>query len=239
MIPIRRASPAAIAVVAFVVALAAGACGVPAAQPTPSPATVETPGSAADAVRDRVPLLDGIAPLDPDLVGQAAHWRAEPAGTGWRVTFEVGWGDCPAGCIDRHTWTWDVARDGSLAFVGEDGTPLPADMQASLVSGSTRTGLAGRATGGPTCPVEQPGDPACAARPVGGAELVVRGPAGTVIHRVLTDGSGLFRLALAPGDYILEAPTVAGYMSGPAPQPFAVQAGAETWLDLAWDTGIR
>ena len=62
---------------------------------------------------------------------------------------------------------------------------------------------------------------------------------GAQVATVTTDGSGYFRLALAPGEYTLEAPAVEGFMSGPAPMPFTVQDGAETWVDLSWDTGIR
>ena len=54
-----------------------------------------------------------------------------------------------------------------------------------------------------------------------------------------TDGSGLFRIALPPGDYTLEAGPVEGYMSAPGPAPFTVTGGAETWLDVPYDTGIR
>jgi hypothetical protein len=216
----------------------AGVSKPPAASVAPV-TPVDGPEAAVAAIRSRVPLLDGIGPRDPDLIGQSAAWDATAGDTGWRVTFEVGWGDCQAGCIDRHTWSWDVGRDGSLAFVAEEGTPLPEDILAGLRAGSTATGVAGRATGGPTCPVEVLGDPACLPRLVGGVELVLRSAAGDEVARVTTDGSGLFRLALPAGAYTLEAPAVEGFMGGPAPAPFTVQDGAEAWLDLAWDTGIR
>ena len=198
-----------------------------------------SPESAVDAIRARVALFDGIVARNPDLIGQGTFWTAEATGDGWRVSFETGWGDCPAGCIDRHTWTWNVAPDGAASFVGEDGSPVSEDMLAAMRASSTRTGVAGRATGGPTCPVERPGDPACTPRLVGGAALVVRDASGSHVATVTTDGSGYFRLALAPGEYALEAPAVEGFMSGPAPVPFTVQDGAEAWLDLSWDTGIR
>ena len=192
-----------------------------------------------DAIRARVPLFDGIDARNPDLIGQGTFWTADATGDGWRVTFETGWGDCPAGCIDRHTWTWDVAADGAITFIAEDGSPLTEDILAAMQASSTRTGVAGRALGGPTCPVERPGDPSCAPRLVGGVELAVQDASGAEVARVTTDGSGYFRLALAPGEYTLEAPAVEGFMSGPAPVPFTVQDGTETWLNLSWDTGIR
>ena len=40
--------------------------------------------------------------------------------------FSHGWGDCSAGCIERHSWTVNIALDGSMAIV-ESGTPIPPD----------------------------------------------------------------------------------------------------------------
>jgi hypothetical protein len=238
----------------LVAALVAGCGGsavssiAPSGDPSAAPSAVTggTPGlvtsalGAVEAIRERTPLFDGFHIHNPDLIGQASFFTAEPADGGWRVTFETGWGDCPAGCIDRHTWTWDVAEDGTVTFVGEDGSPLaPEQLVALQASAQNRTGVAGRATGGPTCPVEQPGDPACAGRMVSGATLLVRGADGSEVASFTTDGSGLFRIALPPGDYTLEADPVEGYMSAPGPVPFTVTNGAETWLDIPYDTGIR
>lgn len=44
-----------------------------------------------------------------------------------RYTFEYGFGDCPAGCINRHSWKFDVNRDGTVTFVEEEGDSLPED----------------------------------------------------------------------------------------------------------------
>ncbi len=196
------------------------------------------------AVRARSPLFDGIGRRNPDLIGQGSWWEAERLDAGsplsdWRVTVEVGWGDCPAGCIDRHIWTWDVAPGGDLVFVAEEGSPLTEDMLTELHAASTSTGVGGRATGGPTCPVERPGDPACAPRMVAGAVLTIRDVTGAEAARFTSDGSGLYRIVLAPGDYTLEASPVEGFMGTPGPAPLTVAAGAETWLDVPYDTGIR
>ena len=104
---------------------------------------------AVEAIRERTPLFDTFGIQNPDMIGQASFFTAEPADGGWRVTFETGWGDCPSGCIDRHTWTWDVAEDGTVTFVGEDGSPLAPEQLTTLqASGQNHTGIAGRATGG-------------------------------------------------------------------------------------------
>ena len=41
---------------------------------------------------------------------------------GVRYEFQKGWGDCPAGCTSRHTWT--ATRSGSGWNVTESGAPL-------------------------------------------------------------------------------------------------------------------
>lgn len=243
---VARITRAALALpILLVVGLVLAACGgsgpgaSAAPSATPSVAPVTTPEAAVAAIRARTPWFDGIEARDPDLIGQAASWIAETTEDGLRVTFEVGWGDCQAGCIDRHTWTWDVAKDGTVSWVGEDGSELSAEQTAALASAAKTSGVGGRVTGGPTCPVERPGDPACAPRLVAGAVLVVKGAGGTEIARTTTDASGFYRIALPPGEYTLEASPVEGFMSGPAPTPFTVADGALTALDLSYDTGIR
>lgn len=246
MTPVRPTLPP-VAFLLLVIALVVAACSVaPSSGPAASSTTLGGGGpvasglGAVEAIRDRVPLFDGFGIQNPDLIGQASFFTVDQVEGGWRVTFQTGWGDCESGCIDRHTWTWDVARDGTLTFLGEEGSPLAPEQLAALqASAQDRTGVAGRATGGPTCPVEQPGDPACAARMVAGAALLVRGADGTELARFTTDGSGLYRIPLPPGDYTLEAGPLEGYMSAPGPQAFAVTGGAETWLDVPYDTGIR
>lgn len=231
----------------LVLALVLAACGpdtgTPAPSASPAPAPPDSPQAAMDAVRARSPLFDGLAPRDPQAIGQAGWWEAEPVdpqdpGQGWRVRVSVGWGDCPAGCIDRHTWVWAVGEDGQASLEAEEGTPLPEDVLAALQAQSRATGVGGIVTAGPTCPVERPGDPACAPRPVAGASLAVRA-GGDEVATFTTDGSGLFRIPLPPGEYTLEAAPVEGLMAAPAPQPFRVVDGGEAWLSLDYDTGIR
>jgi hypothetical protein len=219
---------------------ASGPGGGPGSSATAPATRVDTPEEAVAAIRAGTPWFDGIEARNPDMIGQAASWTAEPTGRqSIRVTFEVGWGDCQAGCIDRHTWTWEVAGDGTVTWVGEDGSLLSPEQVAALASAATTAGVGGRVTGGPTCPVERPGDPACAGRLVSGAVLVVKGAGGAEAARFTTDASGFYRIALPAGGYTLEAGPVEGFMSGPAPQAFTVTGGALTALDLAYDTGIR
>lgn len=68
------------------------------------------------------PLFDTFGPLNPDVIGLDRWWETQPLDgtvppTGWTVRFTAGWGDCQAGCIDRHSWTWNVTADGTVTFV--------------------------------------------------------------------------------------------------------------------------
>ena len=111
-------------------------------------------------------------------------------------------------------------------------------------SSATRTTtqrVTGRATAGPVCPVERnPPDPACAARPVARAVLVIQNVTGAEVARVTTDQNGRFSLALAPGAYRLVPQPVAGLMGGARPIDFLVEVGrTPPPLEVSYDTGIR
>lgn len=101
----------------------------PTPNPTPTPITqpVTTPEEAAAAVIASDPRFSGIRRFDPNLIGASAWWTAEPAAdAGYVVTIIIGWGDCPAGCINKHEWRFDVRPDGTLRLLQESGEPLPA-----------------------------------------------------------------------------------------------------------------
>lgn len=172
----------------------------------------------------------GIGPYDANAIGQAAWYRVSETGDGWAVTIRIGWGDCPAGCISEHIWTFSVARNGRVSATGDRGDPLP-NAQA----------ITGRATAGPTCPVERnPPDPACGNRPVAGAVIVVNSAAGAMVAQVTTSADGSFSVTLAPGAYRLAPQPVPGLMGTAGSVDFQVEAGkAVPALQVLYDTGIR
>lgn len=43
----------------------------------------------------------------------------------WEFSFTFGWGDCPSGCISKHTWKFKVLPDGVVEYAGSSGTPIP------------------------------------------------------------------------------------------------------------------
>ena len=79
------------------------------------------------------------------------------------------------------------------------------------------TGIVGTAVAGPVCPVERPGDPACAPRPVAGATILIRDATGADVATIVTDAAGRFQVALPPGVYTVAGQPVEGLMGNPAP----------------------
>ena len=105
----------------------------PSEEPTPTPITVvvASPGDAAALVIATNPMFAGTAELKPDMIGASKYWKAEPlAAGGYRIELTIGWGDCPAGCIERHVWTFDVDASGGVKLVSETGDPVPSDLPA-------------------------------------------------------------------------------------------------------------
>jgi hypothetical protein len=237
--PLVRALGPALALAVIVVAVAACSAAAPSPSPSPTPPAATTAAGAFAVIQARTPWFDGVKAKDPSLIGEAAWWEATPVADGWTIAITVGWGDCEAGCINRHAWTWHLATDGTIAFVSETGPALPDDQAATLAAAATSAGVGGVVTAGPVCPVMRVGDTSCDPRPVAGAVLVVRSAAGTEVARVTTDGSGMYRVAIPPGDYTLEPQPVKGLMGTAPVAKLTVLAGKLTIQAISYDTGIR
>jgi hypothetical protein len=138
----RPAAPLLAATLALAV-LAVAACGpggiapspTPAAtiRPTPTPiaAAVASPEDAATLVIASNPIFAGTEKQDPEVIGASKWWTATPtADGGYQVEITVGWGDCMAGCIDRHVWTYLVKPDGAIELIAEQGDDVPSDLPA-------------------------------------------------------------------------------------------------------------
>ena len=213
-----------LAVMGTSLVLAVAACS-----PTASGSPL-TADQAAALVLESNPRFTGIAPRDPNLIGQAAWYEVGATADGWQVEVRMGWADCPAGCIFQHVWLYAVAADGAVTLIEESGDRLPAE-----------TGVQGTVSAGPTCPVVTvPPDPACADRRVASAVLVVTDPTGQEVGRTTSAADGSFSLALAPGAYQLVPQPVQGLLGTAAPVAFSVEAGqAATTLVVVYETGIR
>jgi hypothetical protein len=224
---------------------AGGGSTAPSLTPPPStpPITITTPDEAARLVLATDSRFRHIGAHDPNLIGQAAWYRVTPTADGFEVVVRIGWGDCPSGCIDEHTWTYGVATDGAVGFVGEQGPAVPLDIIGGIGGnpGGGELGVSGRVTAGPTCPVMQnPPDPACADRPIAGAVLIVTDDAGREVGRGMSDANGDFAISLEPGHYVLTPQPVEGLMGTAQPVDVTIgEGGPAMTFEVAYDTGIR
>ena len=219
-------TPSRAVAIGLIASLLLSACAV-------RPGGSDAPTTSAEAARLALAQdgrFAGVAPRDESLIGQASWYEVTAADDGWQVVIRIGWGDCEAGCINEHRWTYSVGLDARVQLKDETGDTLPGVA-----------GVRGRATAGPTCPVEtEPPDPACAERPVAGAILVFTNTAGAEAARATSAADGAFNVELAPGSYTLTAQPVEGLMGTPAPIDVVVEAAQPmTEVQVSYDTGIR
>jgi hypothetical protein len=220
----------------------------PAASPIPSASLVAgiptTPDEAAALVIASDPRFTGIGKKNPDLIGACCFYEATATGGGsFAVTIEIGWGDCPAGCSERHRWFYVVNQDGAIGLQREEGAPVPSDVGSGGGGESgwvlpAGPGIAGTALAGPTCPVVQPEDNSCNDRPVAGATILIRDAGGTVVAQMTTGPDGRFQASLPPGTYRIEPQPVEGLMGGADPVDVTVGAAFQI-VTISYDTGIR
>jgi len=231
----------AVATMILVGILAGCAGGATGPSPTARPGPVTTPADALSRVITTEPRLTGIRPFDTGLIGQASWYTVEPAsGVGaFIVGVRIGWGDCPAGCINEHSWGYAIGPRGEVSLLSEAGEPVPPDAWPSPF-GARKTGIGGVALAGPVCPVERiPPDPTCAPRPVANATIVIRDPGGLEVARIVTVADGSFFTELAAGDYLVEPQPVEGLMGTAPAANVTVFDGQPTSVQLDYDTGIR
>jgi hypothetical protein len=142
MVSMKRLASALVAI-GIVLAGCAGSAGSPAGpaeSPASSPAAspagpVTSEAEAVAAVVAQEPRLTGITAKDPDMIGQSSFYEVTPAsGVGaYVVNVTVGWGDCPAGCMAEHTWSFAVAPDGTVTVLKETGGPVPPEAWPAAI----------------------------------------------------------------------------------------------------------
>ena len=216
------------------------AAGSPTPLPSPTPtaaaAGVTSAAQAAALVLASDPRFGAIRPADPDVIGGCCSYEAVDAQGGYEVTVKVGWGDCPAGCINQAQWQFHVDPDGTISTIGQTG-----DGGAPVPQGEGElAGVKLHLRAGPTCPVaHDPPDPSCAAQPVANAEVVVRNPDGTELARSASNDQGEIDLRLPPGAYYVEPQPAQGLMGTAPAVAFSVVGGEAVDINLDYDTGIR
>lgn len=119
----------------------------PSASVPASAGLVTSPEAAAALVLASDARFTGIGPKDSDMIGGCCFYEVTPKGDDFTVMIEIGWGDCPAGCINRHHWFYTVTSDGTVTFDKEDGPAVPAGVPGIAMSGMA---IAGLSSGGST-----------------------------------------------------------------------------------------
>jgi hypothetical protein len=178
-----------------------------------------------------------MQPPRADVIGQSAWFDASEDATGFSVTITLGAGDCQAGCIERHTWSYHVDRDGTVTLVGDEGDDITFD--SSPPTGDSVM-LQALLLAGPVCPVEQnPPNPECAPRAVANAAVLIFDADGRQVADVTSDDQGSISVQLPAGAYYVVPAPVEGLMGTAAAQAFAAVGGDLVDLVLSYDTGIR
>jgi hypothetical protein len=108
----------------------------------------------------------------------------------------------------------------------------------SSATGSHQGRLVVTVQAGPTCPVEQVGNPCDPRRPPRVTLVVERSSGELVASLVAHNGRGSLE-GLDAGRYRLIPMPVSGLLGTPAPVAFSIAAGGVTRLRLNYDTGIR
>ncbi len=215
---------------------------MPTATATPSPtasAAISGVASAAQAaalVLASDPRYAQVRPGDPNLVGQCCTYDAEAVPPGYVVTLNLGWGDCPSGCISHQKSIFHVDADGTITLVEQSGDENPPTPSGEGATATVTLHL----RAGPTCPVvRNPPDPACQPRPVANAEVVLKGPDGAELGRATSNGDGQVELQTPQGAYYVEPQPVEGLLGTAPGLAFSVVAGETVDINVDYDTGIR
>jgi hypothetical protein len=120
--------------------------------------------------------------------------------------------------------------------------PLFVVLLVAVAADASGTGISGRVTSSPTCPVEtMPPQPGCAPRGFKARVRVTRASDGKVVSRVTTGSDGRFRITLRPGRYRVLARPASGAKLPSCPNAKAARVSRSGYTRVAidCDSGIR
>ncbi len=105
---------------------------------------IATPEDAHAAVLAAGGPFDEFTYNDGALIGATKYYDVKgDAGSAaiWIVVYTYGWNDCEAGCINEHSFVYQVdPLTGAATFDSHQGDVLPADAPAALVALTGRSG---------------------------------------------------------------------------------------------------
>ena len=157
---------------------------------------IATPEDAHAAVLAAGGPFDEFTYNDGALIGATKYYDVKGesgSAATWIVVYTYGWNDCEAGCINGHSFVYQVdPLTGAATFDSHQGDVLPADAPAALVA---LTGRSGGATPEPEWRTVT-GEPA--ACPEGITEPNAPISSDTALPCLLPDGS-LFPMVLEDG----------------------------------------
>jgi hypothetical protein len=140
--------------------------------------------------------------------------------------------------VSATKWSLATALAVGSMFVstgGSSGRGLPLERAASR-GGQPESGITGKVMIGPTCPVERPGE--VCERPYRTTIAIRREPKRMLVARVQSSATGQFRIALAPGTYLLIPQNGRPYPRS-SPRLATVHSHRYTTVRISYDTGIR
>ncbi len=157
---------------------------------------IATPEDAHAAVLAAGGPFDEFTYNDGTLIGATKYYdvKGEPGSAAtWIVIYTYGWNDCEAGCINAHSFVYQVdPQTGAATYDSHQGDVLPADAPAALVE---LVGRSGGATPEPEWRTVTGEPTAC---PEGITEPDAAISSDTALPCVLPDGS-LFPMVLEDG----------------------------------------
>ena len=105
---------------------------------------IATPEDAHAAVLAAGAPFDEFTYNDGALIGAAKYYdvKGEPGSDAiWIAVYTYGWNDCESGCINGHSFVYQVdPLTGAATFDSHKGDALPADAPAALVELTGRSG---------------------------------------------------------------------------------------------------
>jgi hypothetical protein len=157
---------------------------------------IATPEDAHAAVLAAGGPFDEFTYNDGALIGATKYYDVKGesgSAATWIVVYTYGWNDCEAGCINAHSFVYQVdPLTGAATFDSHQGDVLPADAPAALVA---LTGRSGGATPEPEWRTVTGEPTAC---PEGITEPDAAISSDTALPCLLPDGS-LFPMVLEDG----------------------------------------
>ena len=105
---------------------------------------IASPADAHAAVLAAGGPFDAFTYNDGALIGATKYYdvKGEPGSAAiWIVVYTYGWNDCESGCINGHSFVYQVdPLTGAATFDSHQGDALPADAPAALVELTGRSG---------------------------------------------------------------------------------------------------